>query len=323
MPATSGSNEPLNLTAITAHSPVQSLAFPRHIAVLLLAGLACAFAGNHIAARIAFDDGAGLLLAILCRSGVTTLVLAALVCWRGHSVRLGAGTAGWQLLMGCLIGFQSFCIYSAVARIPVGLALLVVNLSPVFLALFTFVLGGPAPTRRSVVLMFGIFCGLLIALDVPTVLAGQSQFDARWTEGVLFSIAGAAVFGGAMWVSENRLSGMVGTVRSMLTMGLVFVIAAFASSANVVEGGLALPQSNGGWLALTFLVLFYGAAFSTLFIFMPKLDIARNAPVLNVEPVAGLLFGWLILGQQLSALQLVGGAVVITGIVLLAYRRQG
>ena len=28
--------------------------FPRHIAVLILVLLACAFAGNHIAARIAF-----------------------------------------------------------------------------------------------------------------------------------------------------------------------------------------------------------------------------------------------------------------------------
>ncbi|WP_069086448.1 DMT family transporter [Pseudomonas sp. TCU-HL1] len=302
---------------------MQTKLFPRHIAALLLAGLACAFAGNHIAARIAFDDGAGLLLAILCRSGVTMLVLGILVFLKRESVRLGPAMAGWQLLMGCLIGFQSFCIYSAVARIPVGLALLVVNLSPVFLALFTYVLGGPAPTRRSVVLMACILCGLLIALDVPTIVAGQGQFDERWIEGVLFSLVGAAVFGAAMWVSENRLSGMAGTVRSMLTMALVFAVALLASAANVVPGGLSMPESTGGWLALSFLVVLYGAAFSTLFIFMPRLDIARNAPVLNVEPVAGLMFGWLILDQQLSALQLVGGGMVVAGIVLLAYRRQG
>ena len=35
--------------------------FPRHIAVLILVLLACAFAGNHIAARIAFDHDTGLL----------------------------------------------------------------------------------------------------------------------------------------------------------------------------------------------------------------------------------------------------------------------
>ncbi|MFC5696019.1 EamA family transporter [Pseudomonas sp. GCM10022186] len=302
---------------------MQTKQFPRHIAVLLLAALACAFAGNHIAARIAFDDGAGLLLAILCRSGVTMLALGILVLWRRESLRLGAGVLGWQILVGCLIGLQSFCIYSAVARIPVGLALLVVNLAPVFLAVFTYVLGGPAPTRRAAFLMLVILCGLLIALDVPTILADKGAPDQRWLEGVLFSLVGAAVFAAAMWVSDNRLSRMAGTVRSMLTMALVFLLASMAGIAGVVPGGLALPETLGGGIALVFLVAFYGAAFSTLFICMPRLDIARNAPVMNVEPVAGLLFGWLVLDQRLSGLQVFGGAMVVAGIVLLAHRRHG
>ena len=107
-----------------------------------MALLACSFAGNHIAARIAFDDGTGLLFAILCRSGATMLGLCILVLWRRESLRLGSGVWRWQILLGSLIGIQSFFIYSAVARIPVGLALLVVNLSPVFLSIFTFVFGG-------------------------------------------------------------------------------------------------------------------------------------------------------------------------------------
>ena len=47
----------------------------------------CSFAGNHIAARIAFDHDTGLLLAMLCRAGVTLVVLAALVFWRRESLR--------------------------------------------------------------------------------------------------------------------------------------------------------------------------------------------------------------------------------------------
>ncbi|MCO6055552.1 DMT family transporter [Pseudomonas sp. MOB-449] len=301
---------------------MQTSPYPRHVSVLVIAGLASAFAGNHIAARIAFDDGAGLLLAILIRSGITMLALGAFVLWRRDSFRIGSKALNWQILLGCLIGIQSFLIYSAVARIPVGLALLVVNLSPVFLAVFTFAFGGPAPTLRAVLLMLGILCGLLIALNVPTILGDQRQVDERWLEGVLFALSGAAMFGGAMWVSENRLSGIAGSVRSMLTMAQVFLGATIVSLADVVPGGLSLPETVEGWFALAFLAFFYGAAFSTLFVCMPKLDIARNAPVLNVEPVAGLAFGWVILGQQLSGLQLVGGAVVVTGIVLLAYRRH-
>lgn len=302
---------------------MQSSHFPRHISVLIMAGLACSFAGNHIAARIAFDEGAGLLLAILCRSGVTLLALAVVVLWRRESLRLGPGVWGWQVLAGLLVGVQSFCIYSAVARIPVGLALLVVNLSPVLLALLTWVLGGPAPTRRAAMLMGVILVGLLIVLDVPAIVSEQGRVDDRWLDGVLFSLGAAAVFAVAMWISDNRLARMAGTVRSMLRMALVFLGASVAGAAGIVADGLSLPGATAGWIALVFLVLLYGAGFSTLFICMPRLDISRNAPVMNVEPVAGLLFGWLILDQHLGSLQLLGGAIVVAAIVLLAYRRQG
>jgi drug/metabolite transporter (DMT)-like permease len=63
-------------------------------------------------------------------------------------------------------------------------------------------------------------------------------------------------------------------------------------------------------------------AFSALFILVTRLDIARNAPVMNIEPVAGLVFGWLSLGQLLNGLQIVGGLIVVSGIVLLTYRRS-
>jgi drug/metabolite transporter (DMT)-like permease len=222
-----------------------------------------------------------------------------------------------------LVGVQSFCIYSAVARIPVGITLLLVNLSPVLLALLTWILGGPAPTRRAAMLMGLILFGLLIVLDIPTLLVEQGRLDDRWLEGVLFSLGAAAVFAVAMWISGNRLSRMAGTVRSMLTMAVVFLGTSIAGAVGVMPDGLSMPGTKEGWFALAVLVLLYGAAFSALFICMPRLDITRNAPVMNVEPVAGLLFGWLILDQHLGPLQLVGGAIVVAAIVLLAYRRQG
>ncbi|WP_339413941.1 DMT family transporter [Pseudomonas sp. EA_35y_Pfl2_R5] len=295
--------------------------FPRHIAVLILATLACSFAGGHIAARIAFDHDTGLLLAMLCRSGVTMLALIALVLWRRESLRLKPQTWGWQLLLGLLIAVQSFCIYSAVARIPVALALLVVNLAPIMLALLTWALGGPRPTARAALLMGLILFGLVLVLDLPARLSGATQIDATWIEGVLFGLTAAAVFACALWVTENRLSAMPGTVRSMLTMLVVFIASALAGAGGLLPGGMGLPSAGLGWVALACLVLLYGTAFSTLFILVTRLNIARNAPVMNMEPVAGLIFGWLILDQLLGGIQIIGGLIVVSGIVLLTYRR--
>ncbi|MNP83333.1 EamA-like transporter family protein [compost metagenome] len=67
--------------------------------------------------------------------------------------------------------------------------------------------------------------------------------------------------------------------------------------------------------------MLYGLAFSLLFVCVPRLNMAQNAPVMNVEPIATLLLGWALLDQHLSPVQLVGAAVVVCGIVLLTYRR--
>ncbi|WP_176372160.1 EamA family transporter, partial [Halomonas citrativorans] len=71
-------------------------------------------------------------------------------------------------------------------------------------------------------------------------------------------------------------------------------------------------------VGLGLLALLYATAFSTLFIFVPRLDMARNAPVMNIEPVASLVIGYFVLGQTLSPGQLLGGAVVVGGIVALS-----
>jgi drug/metabolite transporter (DMT)-like permease len=70
------------------------------------------------------------------------------------------------------------------------------------------------------------------------------------------------------------------------------------------------------------LVVLYGTGFIVLFISVPHLDMPRNAPVMNIEPLATLLMGWIVLDQILSAGQVVGGMIVVMGIVLLTYRKS-
>ena len=90
--------------------------YPRYLAVIILLCMGCAFAGNHVAARVAFDDGAGVLLAILMRSGGTLLVLAILVLFFSttgiaggesvlrHSAAEAAGLAAGDEWLGLDVG---------------------------------------------------------------------------------------------------------------------------------------------------------------------------------------------------------------------------
>lgn len=295
---------------------------PRHVAVLLLAGVATLFAGNHVAARLAFDEGTGLLLAVLVRSAVALAVLIVLFMAQGKRLVLPAGARRWQLLAGLMVAVQSLCLYSAVARIPVVVALLLMNTFPIQLALLTWALGGPRPTLRAALIMAVILAGLVVVLDVPTLVASPQALGEEWLTGVAFGLGAAAAFSFALWITEHRLAEVGSTLRSLLTMLTVLVAMLLAGAMSLVPGGMALPASATGWAGLVSLAVLYSVAFSVLFISVPRLEMARNAPVMNVEPVASLALGYLVLGQMLSGIQLIGGGIVLGGIVLLSLSRR-
>lgn len=300
-------------SAMTSPAPL-----PRRLAIGLIALISCTFAANHVAARLAFDHGTGLLLAVLCRSGATALVLAALVAWQRPALAMPPGMLRWQLLLGALVATQSLCLYSAVARIPVALALLVSNVCPVLLALLTWGLGGPRPTRRAAVVMAVAPGGLLLALDVPARMAELGRDDGgAWMTGIAFAFTAACVFALALWITDHRLKAMPGMWRSLMTVGSVFALMVAAGASGLVPGGMRWPEAAPGWWGLAALVVLYGTAFTAMFVSLPRLDMARNAPVMNAEPVATLLLGWWILDQTLQPLQLAGGAVVLAAIVAL------
>ncbi|GHE20232.1 EamA family transporter [Halomonas urumqiensis] len=296
--------------------------FPRSLAIGLLLGMATLFAGNHVAARVTFDEGTGLLLAIVVRSAVAMLALAGMVLVQRKRLWLPPGTRRWQLLVGCLIAVQSLCLYSAVARIPVVVALLLMNTFPIQLALLTWVLGGRRPTARASVIMGIILIGLVVVLDLPSWFASSDGIGEGWLAGVGFGLGAAAAFSCALWVTEHRLAGVGSTLRTLLTMTTVLAVMIIAGTLGLVPGGMETPDTARGWWGLAALAMLYGIGFSTLFICVPRLDMARNAPAMNMEPVAALVLGYLILGQALSPIQLVGGAIVLGGILLLGLSRR-
>lgn len=305
-------------------APVAAPFFPRPLALLLLVGVATMFAGNHVAARVTFDNGTGILLAILVRAAVAVAVLGALVVVQRKKLVLPAHSRPWLLLTGLLIAIQSLFLYSAVAKIPVVVALLLMNTFPIQLAVLTWGLGGSRPSARMALIMATILAGLVVVLEVPAWLADPEAMGPGWLSGVGLGLGlgSATAYAGALWLTEHRLGGVSSSLRSLLTMATVLLAMVIAGGLGVMPGGMALPASAPGWWSLVTLALLYGVAFSLLFICLPRLNMARNAPAMNAEPVAALVLGFLVLGQALSSTQLVGGGIVMAGIVLLGLSRR-
>jgi drug/metabolite transporter (DMT)-like permease len=293
------------------------LVLPTPFAVGFLALIATTFGANHIAARIAFDHGAGVLMAIASRSGLATCVLLAIVLLQKKSPQLHPNARGWITLAALLIATQSVFIYSAVARVPVAIALLVFNLFPLFFVLLTWALNGKRPARATLLMVPVIFFGLALVLDVPALIGGVA-WTPKFSLGIACAFGAAVSFSSALWVTENKLNALNGALRTLVIQALVTLFALLAIGTNFFPSMAALPRDQTGVVALLVLAVIYAIAFSTLFVMMPRLNLARNAPALNVEPVATLFLGWIILGQTFNLTQSLGAAVVVLAIIVMS-----
>lgn len=291
--------------------------FSRPLAITLLVMSATLFAGNHIGARFAFDNGAGLLLAVLARSLLSLIFMLSIVKFRKASMSIPAHLVKWQLLLGFLIAAQSLLLYSAITMIPVAMALLLVNTWPMMFIVANWVTGKTKPNTKMFVLLIVILIGLIFVLDIDL----NAPVSHDWLLGVGFGIASAVFLATTMWVTQYQLASIAGSVRSSYIMMVVVASMLIAGYLGLIPGGLDLPINATGWAGLGALAVLYGIAVTILFVLTPKLDMARNSPILNFEPVASLFLGYLFLGQFLNTMQLIGGAIVVLGIMAIGLSR--
>ena len=285
----------------------------------LLMFLATVFAGNHIAARVAFDHGTSIAAAVMVRSGVTALVIVALLRLQSVSMALPRATLLRGLGIGLLVSLQSFCLYSSVAIIPVALALLAFNTFPMLFVLLTWLSGGENPGRRAFVAMPLALLGLVLALDI---LGTVEAMAGRWAEigvGVSWALGSSASFACVLFLTTRHLKDVDGRVRTLLTMGTTAVVVGLAGAAT---GSLALPADGTGWLGLALLTVLYGSAITAIFTVVPLLKSASNTAALNFEPIAALILGWAILGQTVAPRQMVGALIVVGAVILIGTKRH-
>ncbi|HQD49483.1 EamA family transporter, partial [Ottowia sp.] len=70
------------------------------------------------------------------------------------------------------------------------------------------------------------------------------------------------------------------------------------------------------------LTLLYGTGITILFTVLPRLGVVGNSAVMNVEPVFALVLAWLILGQAIAPVQVVGALVVVSAVIWLGTRKK-
>jgi len=270
--------------------------------------IAVCFGLNHISARIAFDHGASVVTGVFARSLFTSLAVFALLYLQGVRIALSRARLGRAALVGVALAVQSYCLYSAVSQIPVALALLAFNTFPVMLSLMSWAAGRGRPSARAAIAMPIALIGLSIALDVWGKPIGP---------GVLWALAAGFAFALALLLTDLWLKEVDGRLRSALTMAVVALIVAVAGSAT---GTFRAPADATGWVGVALLSMFYATAITSVFVVLPRMGSANYAVVLNFEPISLLLLGWVILGQAIAPLQVLGAFVVVGAIAWLGLK---
>ena len=284
---------------------------PPRLGIVILLGVATAFASNHLAARFAFDHGASVAAAVSVRAASTALVLLVLMRLQGVALALPRALRGKAVLAGLLIATQSYCLYSAVALIPPALALLVFQTSPMLYVLLSWAMGKEAPRWRALAPMLLALAGLALALDLAS-----GRLAVRWSEigaGVLWAFASGASMSVVYFLNAHALKSLDGRLRTFV---MTAVTAALVLTGGAAAHKLALPADAVGWTGLACLTVFYCVAMISLFMVLPRVALTSTA-ALNFEPIALLLLAWIFLGHSVTPLQMVGALLTVGSIVWL------
>jgi drug/metabolite transporter (DMT)-like permease len=138
--------------------------------------------------------------------------------------------------------------------------------------------------------------------------------------GVMFGILTGLTYAGFLLVLRQAGSDLRRTAGPLFDTTVVATVAALAAGLAVGDADLLPSWPAHAWLvvlALTSQVLGWLLIASSL----PRLPAALTSVTLTIQPVGSVLLGVVLLGEEPSALQLVGVVCILAGLVSVALRR--
>jgi drug/metabolite transporter (DMT)-like permease len=277
---------------------------------LLLCLLSAAgFAAMPIFARQAYATGIELTPLLALRFVMAAAMLWALVLLRRRPLGSPRG-----LVLGAALGFGGYALqaglyFGAIQRIDVGLASLLLYAYPSLVTLAAFALRRESPTRRKLGAL------ALASSGVVLVLAGGGTGSIDWL-GVAMALA-CAGFYTVFILGSERTSAKTPAVPFAASVATGAAVT-FAIAALFTGGGHA---SGEGVMWAAVIALFSTVMPIVMFVAgLARVGASTAAIASTVEPALTVALAWIVLGETLGPLQLAGGALVLSAVVLLQLR---
>ncbi len=274
---------------------------------LLLGSAAIAFAPVFV--RIADVSPAA--------SAFWRMALAAPLLWmwvyagaRNERSNTVPGAPQWKLLAlagfffaGDLAAWHWSILFTSVAN-----ATLELNFAAIFVTL-----GGWLLFRERVSKLF--LCALLVTFLGATLLIGPNVGGTRQAllGDALGLLAGLCYAGYMLAIKSASRSVETPRIMAVSTTAAAIALLPFALSTSVHF----LPQSAAGWLVLVGLALVAHVLGQSLIAYgFSHLPAALSSASLLLQPVFAAAYAWVLLGERIAPLQMVGGVIVLLGIYL-------
>jgi len=265
---------------------------------------ALAFAFSNASAIVAFHAGSNPLTLAAARFVLPALMLATWLTIQNRSVWLPTRDGWLAVGLGAITAGYTWALLSAIAAIPLGLAILIFYLFPLATTIILGALGRERLGWKTIVAILVAFVGLALALD-PRV--GALNFG-----GVLLAFAAALGLGIVVAVSSRTFR--AGDSRP-LTLYLASVAAVLLIAFCALHGDLALPNTINGWAGFVAAAFFYAFAMIAFFIAVSLVGPVRSSLLCYAEPVVSAGLGVALFGESLTFTQMAGIILVIAALI--------
>jgi inner membrane transporter RhtA len=222
----------------------------------------------------------------------------------------GRTTGDWLVVgaFGAILALMNLFFYGALARIPIGVTVTVEFIGPLVLATVL------SHRRKDLLAVAGAAVGVvLISGMTKTPLA---EID--------LAGLGLALAAGAAWAGYIVFSSRTGARFAQLDgLAIAMSIAAvLVAPVGLATAGSALWTPEALWRGATIAVLSSVLPYSLELIALRRLAAHVFGILLSLEPAVAALAGLFVLGQKLSASQLLGMACVVAASGLVMGRRS-
>jgi drug/metabolite transporter (DMT)-like permease len=252
--------------------------------------------------------------AAIFRCAYAVPVLGALAWWEDR--RQGPRSARDRALAavaGVFFAADLICWHHAIENVGAGLATVLGNLQVAFVGLVAWLVLGERPAARLLATLPLVLVGVVLISGALE----QGAYGADPAQGVIFGTATGLAYTGFILVLRAGSGEQQRVAGPLFDATLVAALVSVAAGAVIGDADLVPAWPAHAWLvtlALSSQVLGWLLISASL----PRLPAALTSLLLTIQPVGSVILGAILFGEAPSALQLLGVAAILAGLVVVA-----